>query len=312
MTPDGRRSAPRIALEVWGADVGRITATARLAEELDFSALYYGESPHGLNLETWTVLAGLAGRTTGLRLGPVITNLLPAYRSFSLLVRQVHTLAILSAGRLDLRTGTGASRQWAGPWWAPAGIDYPDRAVRRRILDEWLAAYHQLWDSPGTAFRGDHLRFDEIRIDPAIPRPPVTVAAAGPASMAIAARHADVWEASHLTPTEFRRLDERFEELAGQTGRRIARSVEVDAVIAATEPERRAAETRFRAERGPDGGEFLARALAGPLEVVAAQLVAYAEAGVDQLLVACVDPFDIGALETLAAAAALAGTAGPG
>ena len=298
---------PRIALEVWGADAGRIAATARLAEELGFSALYYGESPHGLNLETWTVLAALTARTTTLRLGPVITNLLPSYRSFALLVGQVRTVNVLSGGRLDLRTGTGAGRRWAEPWWAPAGVDYPDRAVRRAILDEWLAAYRLLWDSPGAPFRGEHLRFDAIAADPNPGRVPVTVAAVGEASMAVAAGHADVWEASHLTPDEFRSLDERFRAITAGAGveRVIERSLEVDAVLAATEDRRRRAEARFLAERGPDGRRFLSRALTGPIEAVAAQLVAFAEAGVDQLVVACVDPFDAEALEVLAAAAEL-------
>lgn len=311
MPSDATRSpVPEIALEVWGVDATRILATARSAEKLGFAALYYGESPHALNLETWTILAALSGQTTTLRLGPVITNLLPSYRSFPLLVRQVHAVAVLSGGRLDLRTGTGADCRFAQPWWAPAGIDYPDRSARRRILAEWLAAYDRLWDAPGAAFQGEHLAFEAIRLEPAISRPPVTVAAVGPASMAIAASHADVWEASHLTPEEFRRLDERFREIAGPAGRRITRSLEVDAVLAPTEPQRRTAEAHFLAERGGGGADYLTRALTGPVEAVAERLADYATSGVERLVVACVDPFDRAALEILAAATlAVAGDA---
>jgi Luciferase-like monooxygenase len=62
-------------IEVWGNDYRQILDTAAAAEELGFSAFYYGESPHSLNLETWTVLAGVTARTTSIRIGPVIANL---------------------------------------------------------------------------------------------------------------------------------------------------------------------------------------------------------------------------------------------
>jgi alkanesulfonate monooxygenase SsuD/methylene tetrahydromethanopterin reductase-like flavin-dependent oxidoreductase (luciferase family) len=301
--------APRLAVEVWGHDYGRVVATAEAAEALGFTALYYGESPGPLNLETWTVLAGLAERTSRLRIGPVIANLLPAYRSFALFARQVHALAAISAGRLDVRTGTGAAAAFASPWWRPAGIDYPERATRRRILDEWLAALHHLWSRPGEPFAGEHVRFDAgaLGLDPPVARPPVTVAGVGPASMRIAARHADVWEASYLTAAEFAALGRRFAGIAATTEGRtrpVLRSLEVDAVTAGTAAARRRLERRFLDERGPAGPEALAKALTGTGDDLAARLAALRAAGADQLVIAAVDPHDQSTLETLAEAAA--------
>ena len=297
--------ASRVGLEVWGNDYRQILDTAVAAEELGFGALYYGESPHGLNLETWTVLAGVAAATTSIRIGPVIAHLLPGYRSFPLFVRQVHALAVVSGGRFDLRTGTGASTRWAAPWWLPVGVDYPERAERRAVLEEWLAAFRRLWSAPGEAFRGERLRFDEVRLDPPVERPPVTVAATGPESMRVAATHADVWEASYLGPDEFRALAGRFDELAGARGRRVARALEVDVVTAPTGKGRRRLERSFLAERGPGGPGALAKALAGPPDAVAEKMAAYAAAGVERFLAACVDPHDTASLEALARAAAL-------
>lgn len=294
----------RLALEVWGHDYRRLIATARAAEELGFAALYYGEAPHGLNLETGTVLAALAERTTTLRLGPVIANLLPAYRSFPLFARQVHSLAVISDGRFDVRTGTGAAAAWARPWWTPAGVDYPDRATRRRILDEWLAALHHVWSRPGEPFCGQAVRFDRLALDPPVPRPPITVAAVGPRSMAIAARHADIWEASYLAPAEYERLRAQFDALTADRRPRVPRSLEVDAVTATTDAARRRLEQRFLAERGADGPTALAKALRGTPPEIAEQLTAYRAAGVDQLVIAAVDPADRSTLETLAEAAA--------
>jgi len=290
-------TALRLALEVWGHDYGQLVATARAAEELGFSALYYGESPQGLNLETWTVLAGLAERTATLRVGPVIATPLPAYRSFPLFVRQVHSLAVMSGGRLDVRLGTGAASAWARPWWAPAGIDYPGRPARRRTLEDWLRALHHLWTHPGEPFSADHVRFERLELDPPVERPPITVAAMGAESMAVAARYADVWEASYVTAAEFAALASR---LGGSAA--VHRSVEVDAVTAPTEVARQRLTERFLAERGDAGPAALGKALTGSSERLAEQMAAYRTAGADQLLIAAVDPHDRSTLETLAEA----------
>lgn len=310
---DGAAGPLRLALEVWGHDYGRIAATADAAEALGFTALYYGESPGPLNLETGTVLAGLAERTSTLRIGPVIANLLPGYRSFPLFARQIHGLAVISGGRLDVRTGTGAASAFASPWWRPAGVDYPDRATRRRILDEWLAGLHHLWSRPDEPFSGGHVRFDAgaIGLDPPVARPPITVAAVGPASMRIAARHADVWEASYLTAAGFAALAAQFEAIAGgvtepgdRRTRPVLRSLEIDAVTAGTAAGRRRLEQRFLEERGPGGAAALAKALTGTGDELAGRLAAYRAAGADQLVIAAVDPHDQSTLEALAEAAA--------
>jgi alkanesulfonate monooxygenase SsuD/methylene tetrahydromethanopterin reductase-like flavin-dependent oxidoreductase (luciferase family) len=272
------------------------------AEELGFGGFYYGESPNGLNLETWTVLAGVAAHTSSIRIGPVITNLLPEYRSFPLLMRQVHALAVMSEGRLDLRTGTGAADRWAVPWWTPVGIDYPDRAERRAVLDEWLAAFHHVWSGAAGGFQGERLHFDSIPLEPWVSRPPVTVAATGPKAMMLAAARADVWEASHLDAGEFRVLARGFEAMCGERDRRMMKSLEVDVVTAGSQRERTRLEQSFLAERGPGGPAALDLALTGTADLMAERLSAYVDAGVDQFVAACVDPHDAGSLAVLAEA----------
>jgi alkanesulfonate monooxygenase SsuD/methylene tetrahydromethanopterin reductase-like flavin-dependent oxidoreductase (luciferase family) len=289
---------PELALEVWGADHRALLDTARLAEELGFTALYYGESPHGLNLETASVLATVAARTTRLRIGPVITNLLPGYRSFPLFVRQVHALATLSDGRFDLRTGTGAHTEWARQWWEPVGVPYPGRAARRQVLRQWLAELDRLWSDPTAPLLGGP---GLARVA----RPPVTIAASGDRSLAVAAALADVWEVSFLGPTQFRDRSARFDRLAGARAVRVRRSVELDVVTAGTETARRELTARFLAERGDGGPAALERALTGTAEQLAARLDAYGRAGVDQLLLAAVDPHDRSTWRTVAEAAAL-------
>lgn len=293
--------AVAVAVEVWGHEYRQILDTAVAAEELGFGGFYYGESANGLNLETWTVLAGVAAHTSSIRIGPIITNLLPEYRSFPLLMRQVHALAVMSEGRLDLRTGTGAADRWAAPWWTPVGIDYPGRAERRAVLAEWLAAFDHLWsDGAAGAFVGERLHFDSIPLEPRVSRPPVTVAAMGPKAMRLAAARADVWEASHLDAGEYRVLARGFDAMCGERARRVMRSLEVDVVTAGSSRQRARLERAFVAERGSGGPAALDLALTGSADLMAERLTAYVDAGVDQFVAACVDPHNIGSLEELA------------
>ena len=136
---------PLVALELWGNDPRTLVRTAVQAERLGLDAVYVGESPTSLNAETWTTLGLVAASTTTLRFGPVVANLLDDYRSPVLLARQAATLAVASDGRLDVRTGVGATRDAGRRWWAPAGVDYPGYAERWSMADRQLTILRSLW-----------------------------------------------------------------------------------------------------------------------------------------------------------------------
>ncbi|HEY1974845.1 MAG TPA: LLM class flavin-dependent oxidoreductase [Pseudonocardia sp.] len=203
-------------------------------------------------------------------------------------------LRTLNVRKATFQTTGHAARAWARPWWEQIDLPYPDRTERRRVLDEWLHALHQIWAAPDHPLGGEH-----------IDRAPITVAATGPRAMRIAARYADVWEASFCTIARFRDLATRFDELAGHRHPRVPRSLEIDAITGPTAGARQRLTTRFLAERGPDGPAALAKALTGSAHQIAERLAAYHDAGVDQLLIATVDPHDQATLEALATAATL-------
>ena len=192
----------RFAVEVWSDRWEAIERTARLVERLGYDALYYGESPTGLNLDCWSVLAALARSTRSLRLGPVITNLLPGYRSLALLAKQAATVAILAEGRLDFRTGAGAARRYAAAWWEPFGIDYPGYRERLELVDRAIPVLRALWAGEPVALAAGAEQ-GSVTLGFRPPAIPITLAASGAAGIACAARHADVWEASYRTPAEF-------------------------------------------------------------------------------------------------------------
>ena len=64
-------------LEVWGTDYNKIKDTCMLAEKLGYDAFYYGESLADIDLDCWTIISNLSAITNKIKLGPVITYLLP-------------------------------------------------------------------------------------------------------------------------------------------------------------------------------------------------------------------------------------------
>jgi alkanesulfonate monooxygenase SsuD/methylene tetrahydromethanopterin reductase-like flavin-dependent oxidoreductase (luciferase family) len=78
-----------------------------LAEKLGYYGFYYGESLAEIDLDCWSVISNLFAMTTTIKLGPVITYLIPQYRNIALLAKQSATLQEISNGRLEFRTGAG-------------------------------------------------------------------------------------------------------------------------------------------------------------------------------------------------------------
>ena len=120
----------QFCLEIWGTDYEKIKETCILAEKLGYYGFYYGESLAEIDLDCWSVISNLSAITTRIKLGPVITYLIPQYRNIALLAKQATTLQDMSRGRLEFRTGAGATHDYATQWWYPFGIDYPDAGER--------------------------------------------------------------------------------------------------------------------------------------------------------------------------------------
>ncbi len=280
-----------IGLEVWGNDVDQLLAVCRHADDVGIELFAYGESPHDLNLECWTVLTTLAAATERIRLGPVIANVIPEFRSAFLLARQAETLETIAPGRVELRTGVGAATPHARPWWEPHDIHYPD--YERRLAD--LEAALELW-ADRSSQRGS--------------RVPVTIAATGDRALALAARHADVWETSFCTPDEYVDRRRRFEtalDASPSPDRRVVRCLEIDGFVGTTPEAVDRVLAAARSDRGPTEhlDAIFERALVGTPDRVADRLAQLAEVGVDRVLVALHDPLDLDAISALAEARAL-------
>jgi alkanesulfonate monooxygenase SsuD/methylene tetrahydromethanopterin reductase-like flavin-dependent oxidoreductase (luciferase family) len=297
----------RFCLEIWGTVINKIREVCLVAEKLGYYGFYYGESLADIDLDCWTIISNLSAITQKIKLGPVITYLFPQYRNIFLLAKQALTMQEASNGRLEFRTGAGATFQWASQWWHPYGIDYPNNGERVSLLEEGIQLLSMLWSKPSTTFEGKHFKVKDaalLKKQTQIQSVdiPLTVAAKQDRTMTIAARYADIWESSYLTPEQFISLNEKFESIYKNTNlnadRRIAKSIELDVIISESESDLEYKKKIFAMERGHAvANQMLKHGLVGTPERIGERLRQYTDAGVDQFLLAFQDPLDAKALE---------------
>ena len=72
-----------------GTDYGKIKDICILAEKLGYYGFCYGQSLAEIDL---SVISNLSAMTDTIKLGPVITYLIPQYRNIALLAKQSATL----------------------------------------------------------------------------------------------------------------------------------------------------------------------------------------------------------------------------
>lgn len=300
-------------MEIWGTDYIKIRDTCFLAEKLGYNGFFYGESLSDIDLDCWTVLSNLSGLTNKIKLGPVITYLLPQYRSIALLAKQAVTLQEISGGRLEFRTGVGAIPQWASRWWHPYGIEYPSNVQRVCMLDEGIFLLRKLWkydsdDEPSVHYSGKYFKLNGAPSMKPSKTIPITIAAMKKKTMQIASKHADVWESSYLTPDQLAALNKKFEVMESTSNQNskqdcvgaklIKKSIELDVLIADSDSDLEHKKRIFARERGPATAQMIFKyGLVGRPSRVAERLKKYIDVGVDQFFLAFQDPFDSNALE---------------
>jgi F420-dependent oxidoreductase-like protein len=171
-------------------------ALAEACERHGLEALFrsdHYESVMGMrergSLDAWTTLAALAARTERIRLGTLVS---PAtFRHPSVLAKSVATVDRVSGGRVELGLGAG---RYEGEHRA-YGFEFPPTRVRMERLAEQLEIVTRSFAEDAFSFQGRHYQVQDLRALPKPvqrPRPTLLVGgAAGPKSLALAARYAD-------------------------------------------------------------------------------------------------------------------------
>jgi alkanesulfonate monooxygenase SsuD/methylene tetrahydromethanopterin reductase-like flavin-dependent oxidoreductase (luciferase family) len=195
----------------------------RLAEELGFDGAWgfdhfqplYGEGP-GETFEGMTTLAALAGLTTRVRLGLLVTGV--TYRHPSVLAAEAVTVDHASHGRLELALGAA----WFDQEHHELGIPFPPIGERAALLQDALEVATRLFTGDVVSYEGNtvSLRNAQLRPTPVQqPHPPIWIGGSGPRrTLPLVARYADVWH-SFGTPNSLRPAFERIDQLAIEVGR---------------------------------------------------------------------------------------------
>ena len=141
-------------------------------------------------LEGYTTLGYLAGHTSSLELGLLVTGV--TYRNPGLLAKIVATLDVLSAGRAVL--GIGAA--WYDREHHGLGVPFPPVAERFERLEETLQICRQMWDPEQVGpYEGRHYQLAETLCQPAPlsqPHPPVLIGGMGERkTLRLVAQYAD-------------------------------------------------------------------------------------------------------------------------
>jgi F420-dependent oxidoreductase-like protein len=203
----------------WDEVVSRV----RLAEELGFDGAWgfdhfqpmYGDGP-GETFEGLTTLAALAGATSRIRLGLLVTGV--TYRHPSVLAAQALTVDHASHGRLELSLGAA----WFDKEHTELGIPFPSTRDRFDLLEDALEIVTRLFTGDRTSYDGRVVSLRDAQMRPLPvqrPHPPIWIGGNGPRrTLPLVARHADVWHAWG-TPNSLREANARLDELARAAGR---------------------------------------------------------------------------------------------
>jgi F420-dependent oxidoreductase-like protein len=195
----------------------------RFAEDLGFDGAWgfdhfqpmFGDGP-GETFEGMTTLAALAGVTSRIRLGLLVTGV--TYRQPSVLAAQALTVDHASHGRLELALGAA----WFDKEHRELGISFPPAAERFDLLEDTLEIVTRLFSGETVSYEGRRVSLQEASLRPRpvqLPHPPIWVGGTGPTrTLPLAARYADAWHAFG-TPNSLRDAGARLDRLAVEAGR---------------------------------------------------------------------------------------------
>jgi F420-dependent oxidoreductase-like protein len=278
---------------------------ARAVEELGFAGLYRsdhmtnGQGPDLESLELWTSLTWLAGHTSRIEFGPMVSPV--SFRHPVNTARMASAVDDLSGGRLRLGLGAG----WQDREHDHFGFDLlpiPQRLARYREGVEVTVSLLRS-DTPVT-FEGDYYHLRDAIL---LPRPqrqggPAIVIGGKRGVLALAAQYADEWNVPFVSAATFADLSRRLDQLLRERGRasdQVRRTLMTNVIFGHSRAELQA-KLAARARSADD--LHAAGILVGVGEEVREQLGALAAAGVQTVMLQWLDLDDLDGLARFARA----------
>ncbi len=288
-----------------GLNWARWQRIARLVEDAGFVGLFGSDhftnsNPPDLDsLELWTSLTWLAGNTSRIEFGPMITPF--SFRHPVHTARMASAVDDLSVGRLILGLGGG----WQDREHHLFGFDLLDMKPRFDRFEEGMEVVTRLLqsDEPVT-FEG---RYYQLRGATLLPRPQrpggpriLVGGNGGKRTLSYVVRYASEWNCNFLTVQKFSEVNERLTGMLVHAGRKpesVRRSMMTGCVFGKDE----AALKEKIAARNRTFDELLQRGIiAGNAAQVKEQLHKLEEAGLERIMLQWLDLDDLEGLEALA------------
>ena len=171
-----------------------------------FHQIQFVGRPEEPMLEGWTVLSMLAGITTKIKLGTLVTGII--YRYPSVLAKIAATLDVLSKGRLFMGIGAAWNEQESLAY----GISFPSNQERLLRLEEAIQIIRKMWtEEPSASFNGKYYQINNAYCNPKPiqkPSPPILVGGSGERkTLKIVAKYADACNLFGSTETVKKKLD---------------------------------------------------------------------------------------------------------
>jgi len=236
-------------------------------------------------LEGWTALAALGHATSRVRLGTLVSG--NTYRHPAVLAKMATTVDHICGGRLELGIG-GA---WHTYEHQAFGIPFHTTRERLERLDEAVQLIRLLWTEERPTFDGRYYQLDRPPYNPPNiqqPHPPIMVAGGGEKrTLRTAARYGDATNVSG-TPKEVRHKHEvlkRHCEDAGRDPAQIRRTVMSPLLFSDDAEMQRRFVQGMAAFRRSSEDEARRAVLMGSADEMKAQIQAWAEVGVDEVIV---------------------------
>ena len=199
-------------------DRGLIRDVAVAAEEAGFYGFlswdHYMLPDSSETLDAWSILSYLAGQTSRIKLGTVVTPL--PFRPPSQLAKIVSTVDLLSGGRTILGVGAGWHRPEFDGFseWLPTG-------KRVAQTSEALELITTLWRGETSDFSGRYFSSKGAEILPSPvqkPHPPMWFGVKGPKMMELAALYGDGWIPTNITPSDYASGLQKLHEIRTDNG----------------------------------------------------------------------------------------------
>lgn len=162
----------------------------RVLSPLDEHSRYQLDPQYRSVRDPLAILAYLAGRTRGPRLGVAVVN--APYYSPAVLSKSLTTIDHLSGGRLDVGIGSG----WLPEEFEAAGVSLARRGSR---VEDFVACLRAIWSDEVVDYQGPFYRVPRSRVDPKPlqrPHPPILLGGSAEVALRRAGRIAAGWVSS--------------------------------------------------------------------------------------------------------------------